>query len=66
MVVWRVPAQAHSPPLERQIMNRLVEAYRRDPVGIGTACDEQIDRSGNLLDWLRDLSLALEAGKEVK
>ena len=33
---------------------RLAECYLKRPVEVAKACDEMIDRSGNLLGWIRD------------
>lgn len=40
--------------LDRKIVDRLVEVYNRDSVGLAYLLDEQVDQSGNLLGWLRD------------
>lgn len=36
--------------------DRLAEAYRRNPAKVAESCDVVIDRSGNLLGWLRRLA----------
>lgn len=40
--------------LRGKIFDRLVDAYMQRPVAVAKACDEMIDRSGNMLGWLRD------------
>lgn len=40
--------------LREKIIDRLAASYLADPVKVATALDAQIDRSGNLLGWLRD------------
>jgi hypothetical protein len=40
--------------LRALITSRLVHAYHRDGAEIARLCDEVIDRSGNLLGWLRE------------
>lgn len=42
--------------LALQIADRMTLVYRAHPAEIAETCDEQIDRSGNLLGWLRDYS----------
>ena len=42
--------------LEEKIATRLVIAYIRNPKTIADACDQFIDRSVNLLGWIRELS----------
>ena len=37
-----------------QISRRVARAYRADSVNVAALCDEQLDRSGNLLGWLRE------------
>ncbi len=39
--------------LDRQIVDRLVEAYTANYAGIAKVLDKDIDPSGNLLGWLR-------------
>lgn len=52
--------------VEAKLLTRLVEAYRNNPVGVAKACDEQIDRSGNLLGYLREAaSLTTQAVEPV-
>jgi hypothetical protein len=36
------------------IADRLAQAYEKDRARVAKACDEEVDRSGNLLGWLRD------------
>jgi hypothetical protein len=43
-----------------QIERRLAEWYNRNPRAAADVCDGVIDRSGNLLGWLRDAALALQ------
>lgn len=45
--------------VEAKISQRLAEAYLRDPGKIARLCDEEIDRSGNLLGWLREAASSL-------
>jgi hypothetical protein len=53
-----VAARPEPGELNAKIVARLVRAYRVHPVEVATACDEQIDRSGNLLGWLREVTQA--------
>lgn len=49
--------EAATPPLDalaRKIADRISTRYRADPAGIAAVLDEDVDRSGNLLGWLRD------------
>jgi len=49
--------QSDSPAGYRDnVVDRLTEAYKLHPVEVAKACDEAIDRSGNLLGWLRELA----------
>lgn len=47
---------------ERKLVNRLVECYKAEPAKVAKAIDEIIDRSGNLLGYLRDASTPKSAG----
>src|SRR4051812_20051776 len=38
----------------RCVAKGLVPLYRNDPVEIARLCDEELDRTGNLLGWLRE------------
>lgn len=49
-----IPTNPPAATVEAKLLTRLVEAYRNNPVGVAKACDEQIDRSGNLLGYLRE------------
>jgi hypothetical protein len=44
------------------LVARLVEIYRRDRVTVARICDEQLDRSGNLLGYLRDAAAIRKEG----
>lgn len=37
----------------RNLAKKLVPYYKKDPVLIASLCDEVLDRSGNMLGWLR-------------
>ena len=50
---------------ERLVLNRLVEQYLNNRVEVAEAIDTRIDRSGNLLGWLRELA-ALKDEEEPK
>lgn len=41
----------------RKVVDRLVHCYTSRPVDVAEACDEVIDRSGNLLGWIRSAAL---------
>jgi hypothetical protein len=47
-------ARVGSNELAVKIADRLAARYRAVPAAIAEACDETLDRSGNLLGWLRD------------
>ena len=47
--------------LAQKVLDRLVLCYLTRPADVADACDESIDRSGNLLGWIRD---AARKGKE--
>ena len=40
--------------LAAKICDRLALVYKMSPEDLAAACDEKIDRSGNLLGWIRD------------
>lgn len=42
--------------LKHLIIERLVECFQKKPSAVAKALDEEIDRTGNLLGWLRELS----------
>jgi hypothetical protein len=49
----------------RRVAKGLVPLYRNDPVEIARLCDEELDRTGNLLGWLREeAALASPAPQE--
>ena len=41
--------------LERQVVDRMIEAYKNNSCEVAEAMDTRIDRSGNLLGWIREL-----------
>ena len=43
-----------------KITLRLAQAYLRNPAAVASICDEQLDKSGNLLGWLREAAQKLE------
>jgi hypothetical protein len=43
--------------LPQKIVDRLVLAYKDRPLEVAKACDEVIDRSGNLLGWVREAAV---------
>lgn len=47
-----------------KIATRLVEAYRHRPCEVAAALDEIIDRSGNLLGWVRELDAETKKARE--
>ena len=47
------------------IAERVLQAYHANPPKIACLIDEQVDRSGNLLGWLRDLDLLLWKDEEI-
>lgn len=44
-----------------KIEQRLVEWYNSNPSWAAAICDKDIDRSGNLLGWLRESAAALKS-----
>jgi len=51
--------------LRRNFAEYLVPAYIATPIAIANICDEQLDRTGNLLGYVREAARARSA-KEVK
>jgi hypothetical protein len=43
---------------EEMVADKIVSAYLRDRVTVARLCDEQLDRSGALLGYVRELALA--------
>ena len=43
--------------IKHLIIKRLIEVYKKNPDVIAKALDEEIDRSGNLLGWVREISI---------
>lgn len=58
----QAPSREPLSELASKVLNRMVEGYRLRPADVATACDEQIDRSGNLLGWLREASRITKEG----
>jgi hypothetical protein len=49
---------------ERELLAaRMIELYERDRVAVASICDEQLDRSGNLLGYLRAAALRSKGGE---
>lgn len=68
----RAAAQAQAEPVQTtheqdasslalKITERLVYSYRLRPAAVAAACDRDIDRSGNLLGWIRKAAATLPA-----
>ena len=47
--------------LRRNVARYFASAYRVDPVFVAEICDEQIDRTGTLLGYVREEAAALKA-----
>lgn len=46
------------------LVARMVELYRADRLRVATICDEHLDRTGNLLGYLRDAALELSPDEQ--
>ena len=49
-----------------KVTHHLVELYRLDPKRVADICDESLDRTGNLLGYLRDAARALPREEKTK
>jgi hypothetical protein len=39
-----------------QVVRRIVELYQADPLRVANICDRQLDPTGNLLGYIRDVA----------
>ncbi len=46
------------------ITHRLLEVYQMRPADVSEVIDTQLDRSGNLLGWLRQLNRIIDHGQK--